>query len=79
MPKLSLQSRVMTRAAELLGGPDMLAARLSVSTLMVRAWSTDALPVPRHYFFRVVQILDDADPDPAAFRSKLKNEQPPAW
>jgi hypothetical protein len=52
----------------------MLAARLGVSTLMVRAWLADALPAPRSHFFRVIDILHEADPEYAAF--KRTDEQP---
>lgn len=64
----TLHSRVVARACELLGGPDALATRIGVPALMVRAWMTGALRPPAGYFFKVVDILNEAEPHSPALR-----------
>jgi hypothetical protein len=54
----------------------MLAERLGLSTIMVRAWLTGALLPPKSYFFRVVDILQEAEPDSLALRDGPKDEPP---
>jgi hypothetical protein len=54
----------------------MLAERLGLSTIMVRAWLTGALLPPKSYFFRVVDILQEAEPDSLALRDEPKDEAP---
>jgi hypothetical protein len=70
----TLHSRVVTRACEALGGPDKLAERVGVSTIMVRAWMTGALLPPPRHFFRVVDILHEAEPNSPALRDPLEEE-----
>lgn len=65
----TLYSRVVARACELLGGPEALATRIGVSALMVRAWMTGALRPPTGYFFKVIDILNEAEPDSPALRA----------
>jgi hypothetical protein len=62
----TLYSRVVTRASEALGGPRNLADRIGVSTLMVRAWMSGSLLPPPRYFFKVVDILHEAEPNSLA-------------
>jgi len=58
----TLHSRVVRRACELVGGHEALAERLGVSPGMVRVWlAGNVVPVPR-LFFRMVDIVQDADP-----------------
>ena len=59
----TLHSRVVRRACDLLGGPKALADRLRQSTGMVRMWLDAELPPPPNIFFRIVDILQEADPD----------------
>ena len=66
----------MVRACELLGGPEALAERIGISKVIVRAWMTGSLSPPKGYFFRVVDILHEAEPDFPALRGKLKDEPP---
>ena len=72
----TLYSRVVTRACEAVGGPRKLAERVGVSTLMVRAWMTGALLPPPRYFFKVVDILHEAEPNSPALLSPLDQESP---
>jgi DNA-binding transcriptional regulator YdaS (Cro superfamily) len=62
MPALAntLHSRVVTRVCEALGGPEKLADRIGVSTILVRAWMAGALLPPPSSFFRIVDILHEA-------------------
>lgn len=75
MPR-TLQSRVVARACHLLGGPELLAERLGVSKVMVRAWLSGALLPPKGYFFRLIDILDEAQPEVPKVQDKLKPESP---
>jgi hypothetical protein len=75
LPK-SLQSRVVLRACELLGGPEVLAERIGISRIIVRAWMTGSLSPPKSYFFRVVDILHEAEPEFLASRGELEDEPP---
>jgi hypothetical protein len=61
----TLQRRVVQRACDQVGGPEALAERLGMSTPMVRVWLTGALSPPPRLFFRIVDILQEADPDHA--------------
>jgi hypothetical protein len=54
----------------------MLAERLGVSRVMVRSWLSGALLPPKGYFFRVIDILDEAEPDWPTVQDKLKDESP---
>jgi hypothetical protein len=58
----TLHTRVVRRACELLGGPEPLAERLGLSTVMVRAWLAGKLSPPPRVFFRIVDILHEANP-----------------
>ena len=60
----TLQSRVVERAAELLGGPQELATRLGVSQPMVRAWMSGFVRPPDSHFFRLVDLLGESDDRP---------------
>jgi hypothetical protein len=52
----------------------MLAERVGVSKVMVRAWLSGALLPPKGYFFRVIDILDETEPDWPTLQDKLKDE-----
>jgi hypothetical protein len=54
----------------------MLAERVGVSKVMVRSWLSGALLPPKAYFFRVIDILDEAEPDWPKLQGKLKDESP---
>jgi DNA-binding transcriptional regulator YdaS (Cro superfamily) len=66
MAKYTLQSRVVQCACDRLGGPEALAERLGMSTPMVRVWLAGTLTPPPRLFFRIVDILQEADPEYAA-------------
>ena len=53
----------------------MLAERVGVSKVMVRSWLSGALLPPKGYFFRVIDILDEAEPRPT-LQDKVKDESP---
>lgn len=55
----TVQSRAVERAAELLGGPEQLAARLGLSTGMVRAWIAGAVSPPDSHLLQVLDILGE--------------------
>jgi hypothetical protein len=61
--KQTLQSRVVQCACDRLGGPEGLAERLGMSAPMVRAWLTGTLLPPPRLFFRIVDLLQEAEPD----------------
>jgi DNA-binding transcriptional regulator YdaS (Cro superfamily) len=52
------------RAAQLVGGPQQLAARLGVSQPMVRAWMCGFVRPPDSHFFRLVDLLNEAEDRP---------------
>ncbi len=54
----------------------MLADRLGISKVMVRSWLSGALLPPKGYFFRVIDILDEAQPDAPKVQDKLQGELP---
>jgi hypothetical protein len=57
-----IYSRALQRAAELLGGPDKLAAYLGVSTAEAQKWIAGTRP-PQAVFLRVVDfIIDETSP-----------------
>jgi hypothetical protein len=43
---------------------------------MVRSWLSGALLPPKGYFFRVIDILDEAEPDWPTLQDKPKDESP---
>jgi len=43
---------------------------------MVRSWLSGALLPPKGYFFRVIDILDEAEPDWPTLQDKQKDESP---
>jgi hypothetical protein len=55
---------------------EKLAERLGASTPMVRAWMTGALLPPPRYFFKVVDILHEAEPSSPALLNLLDEESP---
>jgi hypothetical protein len=65
----TLHSRAVTRACELLGNTETLAERLGVSVRIVSAWMTGRLAPPPRYFFKVVDILQEAALGSAALRA----------
>jgi hypothetical protein len=58
----------VARACEAVGGPEKLADRLGVSRIITRAWMTGSLVPPASYFFRIVDILHEAEPASPALR-----------
>jgi transcriptional regulator with XRE-family HTH domain len=54
----------------------MLAERIGVSRVMVRAWLTGAVSPPMAYFFRIIDILHEAEPGSLALPDERKDEQP---
>lgn len=63
MARQTLQSRVVQCACDRLGGPEGLAERLGMSAPMVRVWLTGTLSPPPRLFFRIVDLLQEAEPD----------------
>jgi hypothetical protein len=59
----SVHSRVLQRAAEMLGGRDKLAKYLGVSLADVTRWIAGAAKPPRPHFLRAVEfIIDETSP-----------------
>jgi hypothetical protein len=50
-------------ACDQFGGPEGLAERLGMSVPMVRVWLTGTLLPPPRLFFRIVDLLEEAEPD----------------
>jgi hypothetical protein len=48
----------------------MLADRLGISKVMVHSWLCGGLLPPKSYFFRVIDILDEAQPDAPKVQDK---------
>jgi hypothetical protein len=65
----SVHSRVLQRAAEMLGGRDKLAQYLGVPVADVTRWISGTTKTPRPHFLRMVEfIIDETSPsggDPA--------------
>ena len=60
---VSVYSRTVQRATELLGGRDRLARRLRVPKADIDRWIADEAKPPRDIFLRIVDlILDDTGP-----------------
>lgn len=53
----SLHYLAVQRAAELLGGPDALAASLEVSPRIVKRWMNGTLHIPQRVFLSIVDIV----------------------
>jgi hypothetical protein len=71
---------VVQCACDRLGGAEALAGRLGMSAPMVRAWLTGTLAPPPRLFFRIVDLLQEADADcvrklPAAGNPAEKNPE----
>jgi DNA-binding transcriptional regulator YdaS (Cro superfamily) len=57
----SLHQLALHRAAELLGGPDALAAVLDVNPHVVTRWIDGTLRIPQRVFLKVVDIVLDQE------------------
>jgi hypothetical protein len=53
----------------------MLAERIGVSRVMVRAWLAGAVSPPKAYFFRIIDILQEAEPGSLALPDEREDEQ----
>lgn len=61
MPQRAVYRRAIERAAQVCGGPELLAARLGVPVPQVRLWIEGAEACPGDVFLAVVDLLVDAD------------------
>lgn len=61
MPQRAVYRRAVERAAQICGGADALAARLSVSAAQVKLWIEGVEPCPGDVFLGVVDLLVDSD------------------
>jgi Putative antitoxin of bacterial toxin-antitoxin system, YdaS/YdaT len=59
---ISVQSRALQKAAELLGGRKKLAERLGVKVAEIEIWIAGGQATPREVFLRVVDLLIDEIP-----------------
>jgi hypothetical protein len=62
------------RVCDALGGPEKLADRIGVSTILVRAWMAGPLLPPPSYFFKIVDILHEAEPNSPVLHEHLDDE-----
>ncbi len=56
---ISVQSRALRKAAELLGGQRKLAERLGVNVTEIEIWTEGKRATPREIFLRVVDLIID--------------------
>jgi hypothetical protein len=63
---LSVYSRALAKAAELVGGRDRLAKVLQVPAAEIELWIAEGAKPPREVFLRVVDIILDETSAPAA-------------
>jgi transcriptional regulator with XRE-family HTH domain len=56
---ISVQSRALRKAAELLGGQKKLAERLGVDVAEIEKWTAGKVAPPREIFLRVVDLIID--------------------
>ncbi len=72
---ISVQSRALRKAAELLGGQEKLAERLGVSAAGIEKWTGGKTATPREIFLRVVDlIIDEITPSGGSSES----DEPPS-
>jgi hypothetical protein len=60
----SVYSRVLQRAAELIGGRAKLCQRLRIPAADLQKWIDDKSVPPRHIFLRAVDLILDETPSP---------------
>jgi hypothetical protein len=72
----TVQSRALSKAADLLGGRKSLADRLGVTVADIEKWTLGTRPTPREIFLRVVELILDELPPPDATSSEPP-ESPP--
>ena len=53
-----VRSRTLSKAAEILGGPDALRRRLNVSALLLGVWLAGAETPPTDVFLKAVDIIE---------------------
>src|SRR2546421_10775005 len=73
---ITVQSRALRKAAELLGGQKRLAERLGVEVEDIEKWSAGTRRTPREIFLRVGDLILDELPSPAD-SSDPPSEPPP--
>jgi hypothetical protein len=54
----TLQVRVLTRAAEILGGRPNLCRHLGISTTLLALWIGGLEPPPTSYFLKAVDVIE---------------------
>jgi DNA-binding transcriptional regulator YdaS (Cro superfamily) len=60
---VTLHSRAVLRACQLVGGIEELASRIGVSRLMVRAWSCGAVVPGTRHFLKIVDVISAESQD----------------
>jgi len=55
----SVRSRTLAKAAQIVGGQDVLRRRLNVSALLLGLWLTGTEPPPTDVFLKAVDIVED--------------------
>jgi hypothetical protein len=68
--------RELTRAAEMLGGPDALALYLNAPAKVIDLWLAGAAPIPHWAFDKVVEALVDRDIDGLPMGLRTKQAKP---
>jgi hypothetical protein len=58
-PTQPVRSRTLSKAAEIVGGPEALRRRLNVSALLLGLWLTGAEAPPTDVFLKAVDIVED--------------------
>lgn len=58
-----MQTRAVTKAAEMVGGEEQLGARLGLSAGTIRLFATGRIRLPQRLFLQLVDIIS-GDPDP---------------
>ena len=53
-----VRSRTLSKAAEIVGGPDALRRRLNVSALLLGVWLAGAETPPTDVFLKAVDIIE---------------------
>lgn len=53
-----LRAATVRRAAEIVGGAEVLAAQLDVDEQYLRKWINGQLPIPQEFFLRCVDIVN---------------------
>jgi hypothetical protein len=58
MKRRSVRSQTLARAADIVGGPELLRRRLNISALLLAVWLNGAEPLPTEVFLKAVDIVE---------------------